>query len=332
MALFVQKADERLDRDRFVKDGYIVVRGLFTPPELAALQSCVEELPSLDGPIQTVERVKGEPAPNRTEAFADYHEELNEFLRSGPLPRFVEQLVGEPVLLFKEKVNYKAPGGSGGYTPHQDAYSSVEGGLKNLHAPADTADVAWDEQFYVCMVGTPLATQIAVTPLRLLTFLRLVTAVDASDSTNGCPTVAPGYHTRGLFRHTFPPYQFETNGAAGDGAYANIGEEEWMPVIMEAGDVLSTPATSGSNPGHRLPPVLVPSTRLPTVWRAVYNQYMPHTSAPNASARWRRALFGVYNAASRGELRTPYYEAGRAKGARWGYTQAGPPPSDRDLR
>ena len=35
MALFVQKADERLDRDRFVKDGYIVVRGLFTPPELA---------------------------------------------------------------------------------------------------------------------------------------------------------------------------------------------------------------------------------------------------------------------------------------------------------
>lgn len=51
---------------------------------------------------------------------------------------------------------------------------------------------------------------------------------------------------------------------------------------------------------------------------------MPHTSAPNTSARWRRALFGVYNAASRGELRTRYYEAGRADGARWGYTQANP--------
>ena len=60
---FVQKADERLDR--FVKDGYIVLRGLFTPPELAALQSCVEELPSLvdsrRSHLQTVERVKGEP-------------------------------------------------------------------------------------------------------------------------------------------------------------------------------------------------------------------------------------------------------------------------------
>ena len=117
-SVFVLRADARLDCDRFVKDGYIVVRGLFTPPELAALQSCVEELPSLDGPIQAVERVKGEPALNRTEAFADYHEELNDngFLHSGPLTRFVEQLVGEPVLLFKEKVNYKAPGGTGGYT------------------------------------------------------------------------------------------------------------------------------------------------------------------------------------------------------------------------
>ena len=57
--LFVQNASEPLDRGRFVNEGYVVVRDLFTPMELHQLQAFVDELPSLDGPIQTMERVKG---------------------------------------------------------------------------------------------------------------------------------------------------------------------------------------------------------------------------------------------------------------------------------
>ena len=216
--LFVQNASEPLDRGRFVNEGYVVVRDLFTPMELHQLQAFVDELPSLDGPIQTMERVKGVAVPNRTEAFANYHTGLNGFLRDGPLPRFIAKLAGEPISLFKEKAIYKAPGGSGGYTPHQDGYSSTDGGLQNLNAPANTAEVPWDEQFYVCMV-----------------------AVDASDTTNGCPNVAPGCHTRGLFRHTLvgpPPYEFETSKVPGDGTCANIGEADWLAATMRAGDVL----------------------------------------------------------------------------------------------
>ena len=269
----MHNAENSLDRDRFMKEGYVIVRGLFTSKEVASLQSHVADLPSVDGPIQTVERVQGVVVPNRTEAFAEYHQELNHFLRNGPLPRFVEKLAGEPISLYKEKAIYKAPRGSGGYTPHQDGYSSPQAGIENQNAPANTADIAWDDQFYVCMV-----------------------AVDAFDKANGCPNVAPGFHTRGLFRHTLvgpPPYEF-MSGRPDDTTCANVGEGDWLAATMQAGDVL------------------------------IYNQYMPHTSAGYKSDRWRRALFGVYNAASRGELRTGYYEAGRAGGARWGYTQANP--------
>ena len=43
----------------------------------------------------------------------------------------------------------------------------------------------------------------------------------------------------------------------------------------------------------------------------IYDNYMPHRSAKNNSDNWRRALFGVYNAASKGDFREKYYELGR---------------------
>jgi hypothetical protein len=56
----------------------------------------------------------------RTENFVPFHEGLRHLLTDGALPEMVGDLLGEPVFLYKEKVNYKLAGGAG-FRPHQDA-------------------------------------------------------------------------------------------------------------------------------------------------------------------------------------------------------------------
>ena len=58
----------------------------------------------------------------RTEAFLQAHSGLRELLcgESSKLRAALAALHGEPVLVFKEKINYKYPGG-GAYAAHQDA-------------------------------------------------------------------------------------------------------------------------------------------------------------------------------------------------------------------
>ena len=53
----------------------------------------------------------------RTENYADCHEGLGGLLRSDRLLHILEQLSGEPMLLFKEKINYKLAG-SGTFLYH----------------------------------------------------------------------------------------------------------------------------------------------------------------------------------------------------------------------
>jgi ectoine hydroxylase-related dioxygenase (phytanoyl-CoA dioxygenase family) len=68
----------------------------------------------------------------RTENFADDHVGFNSLLRSTSLLQVLEQLAGEEMLLFKEKINYKLAG-SGGFAPHIDstAYTHVKN-IKHL--------------------------------------------------------------------------------------------------------------------------------------------------------------------------------------------------------
>jgi hypothetical protein len=63
----------------------------------------------------------------RTENFIPYHDGLRALLCDGAPARAAAKLLGEPAVLYKEKVNYKLAGGAG-YAPHQDApaYPSVK--------------------------------------------------------------------------------------------------------------------------------------------------------------------------------------------------------------
>lgn len=56
----------------------------------------------------------------RVENFIPYHEGLRELILGAGVMNILEQLMGEAACLFKEKINYKLPGG-GGFEAHQDA-------------------------------------------------------------------------------------------------------------------------------------------------------------------------------------------------------------------
>jgi ectoine hydroxylase-related dioxygenase (phytanoyl-CoA dioxygenase family) len=63
----------------------------------------------------------------RTENFTPSRERLSSLLREGAVPEVAGGLLGEPAVLYKEKINYKSAGGAG-FAPHQDkpAYPFVD--------------------------------------------------------------------------------------------------------------------------------------------------------------------------------------------------------------
>ncbi|MGZ4676886.1 MAG: phytanoyl-CoA dioxygenase family protein [Acidimicrobiia bacterium] len=73
------------------------------------------------------EQTDAGPRLCRTENFVPFHAGLRELLTAGPMRDVAGALLGEPAVLYKEKINYKAAGGAG-YAPHQDApaYRFVE--------------------------------------------------------------------------------------------------------------------------------------------------------------------------------------------------------------
>ncbi|MGG1680088.1 phytanoyl-CoA dioxygenase family protein [Neobacillus sp. NRS-1170] len=97
---------------------------------------------------------------NRIENFLPYHSELNELVNGEWMLGLVSQLFGEEAVLFKEKINFKLPGGEG-FKPHQD----VQAG--------------WDEY------GHTLHISVAI-------------CIDEANENNGCLECALGEHKKGL--------------------------------------------------------------------------------------------------------------------------------------
>ena len=251
--------------------GFAVVRGWLSADELRAVRRYASEaVPAMDGGaaagdaavFHTFERTRlaGDIAKSRTEHFAHVADADcvgARFLREGRLRELCSALrEGRAMALYKEKVNYKARGGGGGYLPHQDYYHGFSA------ADGSKLSLLPDEDVCVCMV-----------------------AVDDMDEENGCPEVAPGWHTRGplAFRGSVP---WDHEYKAADGSRppeVDPADMPWTPVRLRAGDVL------------------------------IYGNLMPHRSAENNSTRDRRALFAVFSDAARhGEgIRELYYASER---------------------
>lgn len=109
------------DVAHFREHGWVLTR---SHDDLALLASWVDEVaawPDGAGPwLHHRELTDTGPQLCRTENFLPCHEGLRALLTTGHMLDTASALLGEPAVLYKEKINYKLPGGAG-YAPHQDA-------------------------------------------------------------------------------------------------------------------------------------------------------------------------------------------------------------------
>jgi hypothetical protein len=109
------------DVDHFRRTGWLLTDPL-DGDVAASLARWVDEVSTVEDEQLLRHRELTESGPRlcRTEGFATRHEGLGRLLSSGPLLAQASALLGEPAVLYKEKINHKAPGGAGN-APHQDA-------------------------------------------------------------------------------------------------------------------------------------------------------------------------------------------------------------------
>jgi ectoine hydroxylase-related dioxygenase (phytanoyl-CoA dioxygenase family) len=167
-----------LDReqiDAFRRDGYLVVRAWYDRDRMAELSAAIDELaarvPERGKQMVYNEdslRTSGERVLSRIEKFCEHHDTLARLAHEPRLTGALGQLLGDEAVLFKDKINFKLPGGAG-FTPHQD----IQPG--------------WDDY-------APY-------------FISVLVTVDRSTAANGCLELAAGHHTRGMIGERWKPLE-----------------------------------------------------------------------------------------------------------------------------
>ncbi len=157
----------------FGRDGYVVVRGLYDRAAMAHIaawtddiQGCPETAGKWMKYFDDSLTAPGTRILNRVENFCPYHAGFDDLMRGGEMPARIGELFGEAAILFKDKINFKLPGGDG-FAAHQD----VQAG--------------WDS--YAGLHITALIS------------------VDAATPENGCLEVAPRQHRRGVIGESWRP-------------------------------------------------------------------------------------------------------------------------------
>lgn len=165
----------RNELDRFHRDGFVAVKGLYDPAmlrQITAWADAVEAYPEAPGKyMKYFEESQSQPRQrllNRLENFAPYHAGFDALMRGPELLGRVGELFGEPAVLFKDKINFKLPGG-GGFEPHQDAQAG------------------WDDYAKL--------------------FITVLVSIDQATIENGCLEIAAGHHRRGLIGELWKPLQ-----------------------------------------------------------------------------------------------------------------------------
>jgi ectoine hydroxylase-related dioxygenase (phytanoyl-CoA dioxygenase family) len=157
------------------RDGYLVVRNFVSPHQLAELLQWTAQLegaPEVSG-RHWVYREDSVTTPDRRviqriENFCPYHAGFDRFIRDSALVRWSGALMGAPVVLFKDKINFKMPGGTG-FKAHQDQQAG------------------WT-------VYAPL-------------FVTAMVTLDAATLENGCLEVSAGRHREGLIGEQWKPLE-----------------------------------------------------------------------------------------------------------------------------
>lgn len=112
-----------IDVDHFARHGWWATQTL-DKAGLRQLRRWVDEVTSWpdhgDGWMHHREMTDSGPVLCRSENLIPFHAGLRDLLTAGPMLEVASALLGEPAVLYKEKINYKLAGGAG-YAPHQDA-------------------------------------------------------------------------------------------------------------------------------------------------------------------------------------------------------------------
>jgi ectoine hydroxylase-related dioxygenase (phytanoyl-CoA dioxygenase family) len=161
--------------EEFKRDGYVIVRGLYTDDEIRQITEWTEEVtawPEVPGKYMMYFE-KSQLDPNqrilsRMEDIEPFHTGFSQLFTTDKMQGCVSELFGEEAVLFKDKINFKMPGGDG-FKAHQD----VQAG--------------WDR--YASLHITALVS------------------IDASTLENGCLQLAPGHHKQGFIGESWKPLQ-----------------------------------------------------------------------------------------------------------------------------
>ena len=157
----------------FERDGFLVVKGLYDEDEMRNVRAWTEEVtryPEVPGKyMMYFEQSKldeNKRILSRMEDFEPYHEDFSRLFNDEKMKGNTSQLFGEEAVLYKDKINFKMPGGDG-FKAHQD----VQAG--------------WDRY-----------SKLHITVLL---------SVDATTLENGCLEMATGQHKKGLIGEKWQP-------------------------------------------------------------------------------------------------------------------------------
>ncbi len=184
--------------DQFHRDGFLVVREMYSPRETRSISEWTEEVASYpEVPGKTMmyfeeSQDDGSRILCRIENFVPFHKGFSTLITARRMRQAVSELFGESAVLFKDKINFKLPGGDG-FKEHQD----VQAG--------------WDD--YARLHITAMI------------------AIDATNEENGSLEVIAGMHRRGVLGSMWSPL---TDEDTGDAAYVPVHCQPGYAVFFDS--------------------------------------------------------------------------------------------------
>lgn len=187
-------------RPQWERDGFVIVRRLFDPAEIAAAAADADRVREEHRKLIDVKNIRcrwqdnvftGECQFDAFDPVIDLSPACNKLAYDDRLFALLADLYGGPACLFKDKLIYKLPGAKG-YGLHQDW-------------------IAWgDDRF-------PRS------------FLSVLVPLDPADEDNGCTLVYPGLHHNGPLTPEDGSYRELPAGT--------VDETTAVPLVLEPGDV-----------------------------------------------------------------------------------------------
>ncbi|KAI8073056.1 hypothetical protein BC940DRAFT_267671 [Gongronella butleri] len=132
-------------KQSYHEQGFLLIEDFYTPEEHATLKQYTDDFKQWGHEkgkwmqYYEINKSTNEEQLCRTENFTPFHPGMNAYVRSPRLMEILKELHGEDYVLFKEKVNYKLPGG-GGFNAHQDAPAFVQFGQSSHMTVMFTVD------------------------------------------------------------------------------------------------------------------------------------------------------------------------------------------------